>query len=357
MAKTILEEAMEDTKLLKETAIQNARNILIEAISPQIKQFVESQLGETALEEDPTAQMGVPMEMEASEDEFDMEPAEDMEGSEDEEKEEEEDDTEEDLNLIKKVVDKGVEAVKAEHGGTGVEEESLELEAKDETEGEEEEMDEVVEITNEDLKKALSEVLGSMKNIKEATVSKSFGDVEDPTPKTCGGKGQTGIADEKSGEHQWIDEKAPHAQDWTVKEANYRKVIEALTKENKEYKQACQFLKRNLQEVNLFNSKLLYTNKLLHSTELNNKQRVGVIEAFDRAQSLREVELVYKSISESLKIAGSLSESKQGMRSSMKGPKASRTTLPSSTVLNESVERNDEDRGVARWQELAGLIE
>ena len=130
-----------------------------------------------------------------------------------------------------------------------------------------------------------------------------------------------------------------------------------MVQENKEYKQACEFLKRNLQEVNLFNSKLLYTNKLLHSAELNNKQRLGIIEAFDRAQSLREVELVYKSLSESLKIAGVLGESKQTLRPSLKGPKGSRYTSSSSTVLQESVNKSDGDNFASRMQELAGLVD
>ena len=47
MAANILEEAMADAKLLKKTAIENAKNVLVEAISPQIKEFVDDQIGES----------------------------------------------------------------------------------------------------------------------------------------------------------------------------------------------------------------------------------------------------------------------------------------------------------------------
>jgi hypothetical protein len=362
MAKTILEDAMEDAKLLKETAIENAKNVLVEAISPKIKEFVEEQLGETA----PGLGMPMPGMMQPQ-----------VEAGMYEKHEDEDDDN----ALLKQLGlapegDKGEDEETEDNEKEGEEEENMdeqslaglsgvtEGEKCDDEQEEVNEASEVVEITNEDLQAALSEVLSGMR-LKEATVTKGFGAVQDATPKSAGGKGEKGIADEKSGEHQWSDEEPPHAQDWTVKESVYRQKIESLEKangllksENKEYKEACAFLKRNLQEVNLFNSKLLYTNKLLHSAELNNKQRIGVIEAFDRAQSLREVELVFKSLSESLKIAGVLGESKQAQKPSLKGPKGSRYTTPSSTVLQESAKQeNSTDNFSARLQELAGLVD
>jgi hypothetical protein len=319
MSKSILEEAMDDAKLLKETAIENAKSVLIEAISPKIKEFVESQIGEAEGTDVPASEETP------------------------------------DLEIPEEGTMEGMGMYEAE------EEEKDELEEGAEEDKEEEKVEEVVEITNEDLKKAFSEIL--KRDITEATVTKSFGDVQDPTPKTAGGKGETGIADEKSGEHQWAEEEAPNAQDWSVKEAFYKKQIKTLSghiarlqKEGSEYKNAFVQLKRNLQEVNLFNSKLLYTNKLLQNTELSNKQRIGVIEAFDRAQSLREVQLVYKSLSESLKIAGALSESKK----TLKGPKASRPVSSSGTssTLNEGATREaGEETFQQRMARLAGLVE
>jgi hypothetical protein len=320
MSKSILEEAMEDAKLLKETAIQNAQNVLVEAISPKIKEYVESQLGESDLDENMY----------------------EMEGGEEDLPEPEPEGEEEEMELP---------------------EESLWTEGEDEDDKEDklDEGEEVVEITQEDLRRAFNEMVAGQ--VSEATVSKNFGDAVDPTPKTAGGSQDTGIADEKSGEHHWKDETPPDAEDWTVESLHkaYKaklieavRVIKGLQKENREYKKAATYLKRNLQEVNLFNSKLLYTNKLLQSTNLNNKQRVSVIEAFDRAQSLREVELTYKTFSESLKIAGVLGEAKT------KRPKSSRYMGNSGTskVLEESVQRDSvSETWAEKMQRMAGIVD
>lgn len=342
MAKNILEEAMEDARLLKETAIENAKNVLVEAISPKIKEFVDAQLGEA-----PAAMVaGMQPQVEAG-------------------MYEKHDDAEQDMELMKKLglVD-GADAQNKHEDEDEEMDESLmsalgvtEAEDKEKEEKEEEKVEEVMEITDNDLRAALSEVLGGMKLKTEASVSKGFGDAKSAD--------EGGLLDKKSGEHMFSDETPPAAQDFTVKESVYKNKIAALEKanatlksENKEYKQACDFLKRNLQEVNIFNSKLLYTNKLLHSAELNNKARLAVIEAFDRATNLREVELVYKSLSESLKIAGVLGESKQAQRT-MKGPKGSRPTTSSSAVLNESANKEESaaDNFALRMQELAGLVD
>jgi len=312
MTKTILEEAMEDAKQLKKTAIENAKNVLVEALSPKIRKLVENQIGETDL----TLEM--PMM-----------------------------DTEEDEELPVEGMYEVADADEdEEEGGDNLEE------AKDEDEEEEESMDEVVEITEADVRRAVSEFL------KEADVSKGFGDVADANT-------DTGIADEKTGEHAWNDEDPPAAQDWTVKEGFYRKRLKNLQGENRKLKtdvaelaEACNYLRSNLQEVNLFNSRLLYTNKILQNASLSNKQKVSIIESFDKAKSLREVQLVYESLSKSLTIAGVLGENK-----TVSGVKTSRSsrlmnTSGVSRILEEQ-QRHEApvDSFSMRMKKLAGLVE
>ena len=62
-------------------------------------------------------------------------------------------------------------------------------------------------------------------------------------------------------------------------------------------------LKNTINEVNLLNAKLLYTNKLFRNFDLNEKQKVKVVENFDRASSLREVKLVFATLGENLNVA------------------------------------------------------
>ena len=104
-----------------------------------------------------------------------------------------------------------------------------------------------------------------------------------------------------------------------------------------------QFLRDKLNEVNLLNSKLLFSNKLFRSHALTESQKITVIENFDRAKSLREVKLVYTTLAESLKTT----KVKQIKESFASKPVAS--TRPSKAILSESSAMAD------RLKKLAGL--
>ena len=69
----------------------------------------------------------------------------------------------------------------------------------------------------------------------------------------------------------------------------------------KEYKDTIGYLREKLNEVNLLNAKLLFTNKLFRSFGLNNNQKLKVVETFDRTKNLREIKLVYATLAESFK--------------------------------------------------------
>ena len=69
--------------------------------------------------------------------------------------------------------------------------------------------------------------------------------------------------------------------------------------ELKEYKKAMTYMKDKMNEFNLLNAKLLFTNKLFKSHTLDNKEKMKIIENFDRATTLKEVKLVYVTIAES----------------------------------------------------------
>ena len=58
-------------------------------------------------------------------------------------------------------------------------------------------------------------------------------------------------------------------------------------------------MRDKLNEVNLLNAKLLFTNKLFRAYGLNNEQKMKVVETFDRASNIREVKLVYSTMAES----------------------------------------------------------
>jgi len=78
----------------------------------------------------------------------------------------------------------------------------------------------------------------------------------------------------------------------------------SLKKENEEYRSAVVYLRDRINEVNLLNAKLLYTNKLFKQANLNNEQKLKVIESFDLTKSVREAKLVYATLAESFSFGG-----------------------------------------------------
>lgn len=105
-------------------------------------------------------------------------------------------------------------------------------------------------------------------------------------------------------------------------------------------------LRKQLAETNLFNAKLLYTNKLLQNDALTPRQKVSIIEKLDEARSLREAKLVYESLTRTL--TSGKERISEGADRQVLGS-ASRATRPGSTVsLNEGYE-------AARWAKLAGI--
>ena len=59
-------------------------------------------------------------------------------------------------------------------------------------------------------------------------------------------------------------------------------------------------LKGQLQEVNLLNAKLLYVNKVFKANNLTESQKVNVIAAFDKAETVKEVKLVFETVSDNV---------------------------------------------------------
>ena len=92
------------------------------------------------------------------------------------------------------------------------------------------------------------------------------------------------------------------------------------------------FMKDKLNEVNLLNAKLLFSNKLFRNFDLNENQKLKVIDNFDRAFNLREVKLIYATLCESFNV-----RKKKALAESY-ASKPMRSTKPSKKIINESSE-------------------
>jgi hypothetical protein len=84
----------------------------------------------------------------------------------------------------------------------------------------------------------------------------------------------------------------------TLKKAQEELVFEnnQLTEQNNQYKQAFQELKENLQDVNLSNARLLYTNRVLRNTSLNERQKNKIVEAISSAGSVTEAKTIFETL-------------------------------------------------------------
>lgn len=71
-----------------------------------------------------------------------------------------------------------------------------------------------------------------------------------------------------------------------------------------EAEEVIKYVKGQLNEVNLLNAKLLYTNKLFKEYNMNNDHKMRIVEMFDLAKTVREVKLTYANIAESLNFSG-----------------------------------------------------
>ena len=109
-------------------------------------------------------------------------------------------------------------------------------------------------------------------------------------------------------------------------------------------------MKGQLSEMNLFNAKLLYANKLMQNRDLSIKQQRKIVESLDNAKTLNEAKILFEGLTESLsssksRKSGNLSE---GSNRRLIGSSSRSTSSAQSSTLNESV-------ALDRWATLAGI--
>jgi hypothetical protein len=290
----ILKEAIADAKAVRETALENAKMALEEAFTPQIKSMLSAKLKE---EEDDDKEEGMHDEGEHDDE---AEEGEHEEGAHDDEAEE----GEHEEGMREDDEDEAEEGMRGKEEGEHEEgmhdedddmEEDLDLEAvikeleAELSEGDDDEVEEKEDDAEEGMRESEDieegEEIEEEYEIDEAALEEDEDTVEEELDKSSGiGKGDnkedntdvsSGIGKGKTG----------------MKESS-------LEAELKEYKEAVSFLKDKLHEVNILNAKLLFTNKLFKQYSLDNNQKLKVVETFDRAQTTREIKLVYSTLAE-----------------------------------------------------------
>ena len=296
--KDLLKEAIADAKAVRETALANAKIALEEAFTPRLQSMLSAKLSEEEdmeamadIEEEEDMEVAVeePVapEVEVEEPVAEGDYAED-EMSEEGDYAEDEMSEEDDLELEAILRELDDEEVSAEPGMDVSEEEELDM-----TESEDEEMTE-----EDDADVSLEEVIKALR--------------------------------EEDGEEEQVEE--------TEEE---KVEVEA---DLEEAYQVIRFLKSKINEVNLLNAKLLFSNKLFRNYPLSESQKMKVIENFDRAKTLREVKLVFGTLAESFTV----NKTRRKIVKESYASKATRSTAPKK-ILSEG------NALAARWKKLANL--
>jgi hypothetical protein len=128
-----------------------------------------------------------------------------------------------------------------------------------------------------------------------------------------------------------------------VEEAKKKEVEEA-KKDLEEAIATIKTLQVELNEVNLLNAKLLYTNKIFKAKSLNEAQKVKVLKAFDKAATVNEVKTVYNTLSENI-----TTKTKNTIKESVGFASKAAGVAPAQPIV-------ESDAAIRRMQQLAGII-
>ena len=316
----ILKEAIADAKAVRETALENAKMALEEAFTPQIKSMLSAKLKEDEFAEGEHDDDGDEEEVPAEEGQYHEDEHEDDEAEEGAHEDEEPEVEEEGI----------IEIDGVKYAPVVTEEDD---EDADEAYHEDEESEDEEELDLEAVIKELEDELSEGEHDDEEEVEES-----------------TETSEETVEEEYEIDEATLTEEDdddeKEVEESNNSE----LEAELKEYKEAVHFLKDKLHEVNILNAKLLFTNKLFKEFSLDNGQKLKVVETFDRAQTTREIKLVYSTLAEQFGDNGSIKTKKSISESASSAVASTKPSKESRKVISEEVQVAD------RFRKLAGLI-
>lgn len=312
----IFSEAIAEAKAIRETAMANAKLALEEAFAPRIQEMMTDKLEALAEEE--------------------------MEEMKEEGLEEGNAEVAEEISLEELLAElEGLEEGHAEPdadnaGGPSDNDADNKMEENTITEAEDE--DEVGEITVDELKDIIRDIM--------ADVMAGEGAEEEESEEEGGEEGEEEMSAEDDLELEEILAEIEALGEEKSSDDESSMKYEAKEKELEEAMNTIATLRSELNEVNLLNAKLLYVNKLFKAKNLNESQKIKVINAFDRAETVREAKNVYDTLSESLTTEKAKSQIKESLSFASK---------PAGVAPNrQPIVENDDF--VKRMQKIAGII-
>jgi hypothetical protein len=377
----LLKEAIADAKAVRETALENAKIALEEAFTPRLQSMLSKKIQseievDEAEHEDDEEEAPEEGYHEDDEDPTDDDSTEEAMHADDEEEEMEEAEHEDEEEME----EEGVIEINGVKYAPVVSEEEHEEDEMEETE-DEDDMDESDDLDLEAVLRELEEEEDDEEEVKETVKEEEDEDgkeVDEEVDNSTGigsSDNKTGSADKSSGigtpgkaKHESVEitEEEDDDKEEVEEEIDLEEVIKALSEEEDEeeeveevaklqsdldeHRNVVKYLRSKLNEVNLLNAKLLFTNKLFRSYGLTNDQKMKVVENFDRAHNLREVKLVYSTLAESFGTKTTKTEIKESKGSASKAVASTKSKKQEQEVIAEGSELRD------RFKKLAGII-
>ena len=369
MAKDILKEAIADAKAVREVALANAKAALEEAFTPKLQSMLSAKLSEE-LDEDMYDEDDMDEGMydeddmdEGMHDEDDMDEVyhdeddmdegmhdeDDMdEGMHDEDDMDEEIDLEELLNELELDEDEEVLDEKEDEleEGAGT---AYPNYTADEHQKVYHSADDINRGLNESEEFDLDALLNEINSLEEEDVNEGHCYDEDGKPMPEAHCYEEGVTEGKKDEDDMDEgkDKKEKVEESTGCKSLRDKLIESQS--------AYAAIKSELNEVNLLNSKLLYVNRIFKANNLDEAQKLRVVETLDNASNVKEAKLIYETIKDTFNVAKSKKASFKNKTKSLKegigmaSKAAGTSTAPKKEVISES---NDM---MKRFQKLANI--
>jgi len=120
-----------------------------------------------------------------------------------------------------------------------------------------------------------------------------------------------------------------------------------LAKNYEELRSIAVKMKDNLQEVNLSNARLVYTNRVLNSVSLNERQKSKIVEALSKSRTVEEVRVIYETLQSTVGTASR----KRAPESLSEAINRRSTTLP----RRKNKRTVGSEHAVSRMKKLAGI--
>jgi len=324
----LFKQAIADAKSIREAAIANAKLALEESITPELKELLAAKLQEMEEDADEEVEETYNKEVEeeveevVAEEEADEEAEDDSEESEDEAEEEEaegeepagdEEVADSDLT-VDDLKDMIRDIISQEMG-----EEGAEI-------GSEEGAEDMMDVGAEEL---------PMEDEEEIDINELLAELSEELDEEFNDNDKQGNQDDLDIDEEVKEEEAE------IKERTYFDPYDEL----KEALAQVEELKAQLQETNLLNAKLLYVNKVFKGNNLTESQKANVIATFDKAETVKEVKLVFETVAESFTTKKAVVKESRGFASAAVG------NAPSKPEVITEVSSQ-----VRRMQQLAGII-